>query len=495
MSYTKIFKVPEQNNNKFLYRPEIDGLRALSVLLVIFFHLKFSLFKGGFIGVDIFFVISGYLISSIILKEINHKSFNLSVFYLRRIRRILPLLLTVIFFSSLLSFFFLLPFELIDFSISTISSIFFISNFYFWQYSGYFSPNADTLPLLHTWSLSIEEQYYILYPIILLFFLKKNNYKKLILFIFSILILSSLLFSQFSGNLKTNFPFYEKNFLFFNQSAFASFYLPFGRIWELLLGYFLCIFYPKTMQAKNINKNIFSFLGILILIFSLFLLDKNSPHPGFVTLIPVVGIALFILYCDSSTILYKLFANKFIVFIGLISFSLYLWHLPIFVFLNISKDNIFLLDYIIYFISLFLISFVSWRYLEKPMRNQKIISNKNLFLYLSSLYLIIIFIFVLITSTNGFINTYSETDKNLLSKSNAQHSKYVVKLFNKYKKNNYQENKINILIIGDSQAQDLTNILSHYPNSEKLNFKTIYISSKCQIYYPKDHNILNKNIK
>ena len=128
------------------------------------------------------------------------------------------------------------------------------------------------------------------------------------------------------------------------------------------------------------------------------------------------------------------------------------------------------------------------------MRNQKIISNKNLFLYLSSLYLIIISIFVLITSTNGFINSYSETDKNLLSKSNVQHSNYVVKLFNKYKKNNYQENKINILIIGDSRSRFNKYFIS-LPNSEKLNFKTIYISSKCQIYYPKDHNILNKNIK
>ena len=164
--------MPEQNNNKFLYRPEIDGLRALSVLLVIFFHLKFSLFKGGFIGVDIF---CNKWISYFInhFERINQKSFNLGVFYLRRIRRILPLLLTVIFFSSLLSYFFLLPFELVDFSISAISSIFFISNFYFWQYS-------DTLALMlihsHCYIPEFKYRRTILYSLsnyIIVFFKKK----------------------------------------------------------------------------------------------------------------------------------------------------------------------------------------------------------------------------------------------------------------------------------------------------------------------------------
>tara|TARA_A100001015_G_scaffold49848_1_gene54971 strand:+ start:50 stop:574 length:525 start_codon:yes stop_codon:yes gene_type:complete len=160
------------------YRSEIDGLRALAVFPVVFFHAEFELFRGGYVGVDIFFVISGYLITSLILKDIKNNNFSLLNFYERRARRILPALFLIFFFISILSFLFLTRSELSGYFKSLISSLFFYSNFYFWKASPYFESTADSQPLLHTWSLSIEEQFYIFFPLVLILayqFLKKRK--------------------------------------------------------------------------------------------------------------------------------------------------------------------------------------------------------------------------------------------------------------------------------------------------------------------------------
>ena len=476
------------------YRPEIDGLRAFAVIFVIFFHLQFPLFHGGYIGVDIFFVISGYLISSIILRDINNNNFNIYEFYLRRVRRIIPVLSFVILSTFVLALFVLLPYQLIDFSFSAISSIFFFSNFYFWQYSGYFSPNSDSLPLLHTWSLSIEEQYYIIYPIVLLIFINMLKLKKTTFILFLILSILSIFFSQFSGNLKIIYPYFEKNFIFFNQSSFASFYLPFGRIWELLIGYFLFNYSKKSLESSIFVKNLFSIIGCILLIYSLLFFDKNSPHPGIITVIPVFGTSLIILFCDKKTIIFNLIANNIIVFIGLISYSLYLWHHPLFVLINLYFEEIIITNYIFYFFVLFTISFISWKYIEIPFRNKSLITNKFLFISILSLYLLIILLVCFSILSKGFIDRYDDKDKNLISNSNIKYSKFVEKNFNNFKNNDYVDNKKNILIIGDSQAQDFVNVLSLLPQQEQYNFRTIYISSKCQIYYPDVNDKINENI-
>ena len=186
-----------------VYRKEIDGLRALAVIPVVFFHAGFESFSGGYIGVDIFLVISGYLITSIILKEQNEGTFSLLNFYERRARRILPALFIVIFFSSAMSYFLMTPSQLIDFAESVIASVLFISNFHFFQEAGYFSIASDLKPLLHTWSLAIEEQFYILYPLILLaasYYRRKNIIYSLAL-VFLISIVFDLLIPFFNGKL------------------------------------------------------------------------------------------------------------------------------------------------------------------------------------------------------------------------------------------------------------------------------------------------------
>ena len=189
-----------------IYRPEIDGLRALAVMPVIFYHASYPFFSGGYLGVDIFFVISGYLISYIILDDLTRNKFSILNFWKRRAKRILPALLSVIIFASLLSYFYIPNNEIKVFSNSIVSSLFFYSNFFFQFNTGYFDFAAEYQPLIHTWSLSIEEQFYILFPIFLLLFYK-NNYK---LLLFIILILS-LSFAQWGGNLKLSYPFVEDN--------------------------------------------------------------------------------------------------------------------------------------------------------------------------------------------------------------------------------------------------------------------------------------------
>ena len=235
-------------NNKD-YKPQIDGLRALAVLPVIFFHAGFKIFQGGFVGVDVFFVISGYLITTIILKEISKNKFNLKDFYTRRARRILPALYFVTFISIPFSIFLMTGEDLKFFSKEVISVIAFISNFFFWKNTGYFSPSSDMQPLLHTWSLGVEEQFYIFFPLFMIF-VSLFHKKKLILFI-SIIFILSLTLAQIGGNFKIQnlsikSPFLFLPFEYFWQAGSANFYLPFGRIWELMSGSLAAIYLFKN---------------------------------------------------------------------------------------------------------------------------------------------------------------------------------------------------------------------------------------------------------
>ena len=319
---------------KFSYRPEIDGLRAIAVGAVILYHAQITIFgyqpfKGGFIGVDIFFVISGYLITSIILQElVTTGSFSFKHFYERRIRRILPVLLFVMLVSLPIAWMYLFPNILVDFSKSILYSIGFSSNFYF-HYSGLeYSVDGLQHPFLHTWSLSLEEQYYILFPIILLITFKYFR-KYLIHFLIFGFIVSLGLAEWFSRN----FPS-------------ASFYFLPTRVWELLAGSILAYLEIKKgnrSQNKEFNL-ILPFTGLILIGHSILFFNDEMFHPSFYTLSPVIGVCLIIWFSQKDELFTKIFSTKLFVGIGLISYSLYLWHYPIFVFaakLDISDGNIF----------------------------------------------------------------------------------------------------------------------------------------------------------
>lgn len=366
------------------YRPEIDGLRTIAVLPVIFFHAKFPFFTGGYIGVDVFFVISGFLITSIIIHELNSNTFSIGKFYERRARRILPALFTVVFVSIILSWVSLFPVEMKDFSQSLIAVSTFSSNILFWIEADYWATISELKPLLHTWSLAVEEQYYLFFPLLMLLSFKLN--KK---FMFIAILL--LLFLSLYASTK-----------FVASSPQAAFYLLPFRAWELLVGSFGAFLYNGNQYSFKPNSSL-SNLGFCLIVGSIFYYDKTTPFPSVSTLLPTIGTLMVILFIDKKSYLYNLLTQKHIVFIGLLSYSGYLWHQPLFAFVRnftISEPSHFVFSFLI--ILTFLIAYLSWRFIEKPFRMKGKISSTKALCF-SVVGLVAIFTFGLIGhQTKGF---------------------------------------------------------------------------------------------
>ena len=423
------------------YRPEIEGLRALAVLPVIFFHAGFNFFSGGFIGVDVFFVISGYLITTIIMKELNNNTFSLKVFYERRARRILPALIFVILISSIISFIFLAQNELASYFKSVIATLLFFSNIYFYKNTPYFQSEADLEPLLHTWSLSIEEQFYIIFPIALLLFHK--FFKK---YIFLILIFG------FVGSL------FVCQFLALKTAHTLNFYFTFSRAWELALGAICAyVIIYKNLSYSTLIKNLLSTIGIILIIISIFFFSRQNIFLSFYTLMPTIGTSLIILFADRKTFVNKILSIKFFVRIGLISYSLYLWHQPLLAFGKIFFDD-FLIIYklILIFLSV-LISIFSYFFIEKIFRDKNKINLKFFFKTISiTLSFLILFSYI---NYNFFLskNRIEVFLAKLLINKNAV---YVTKMDERqFIKNRiiYENLRPKVLVVGSSRTMQISN--------------------------------------
>lgn len=300
----------------FAYRKEIDGLRALAVLPVLFFHAGFQAFSGGFVGVDIFFVISGYLITSILIRELDDGTFSLLKFYERRARRILPALCTVILVSVVAGYIIMLPDQWKTLLQSAISVIFFASNIFFWLQDDYFSAASEEMPLLHSWSLAVEEQYYIIFPVILIMLWRFGRNPVLSLIV--VLTVISFFSAEYGSR----------------HYSSANFYLLFGRAWEIFAGS-ITAFYMSRTDRKMFNRpfHIFaSWAGFLILCCAIFLFDKETPFPSAYAILPVMGTVLIIIFANSEHGIGKILSTPVLVGVGLISYSLYLWHQPVFAF-------------------------------------------------------------------------------------------------------------------------------------------------------------------
>jgi peptidoglycan/LPS O-acetylase OafA/YrhL len=363
------------------YRPEIDGLRALAVIPVILFHAGFELFSGGFVGVDVFFVISGYLITTILIEDIENKRFSLVNFYERRAKRILPALFFVIFVCIPFAWMWMLPSQMKDFSQSLVAVSLFASNILFWLESGYFDAAAEEKPLLHTWSLAVEEQYYLLFPIFLILTWRFGKNK--VFWMIVVLAAISLLLSEWSWR---NHPT-------------ANFYLAPTRVWELFSGSFAAFVVQKHGVRKN---NFLALLGLSAIIFSILVYDKNTPFPSLYALVPVIGVVLLILFAEKKTSAAKFLSTKAMIGLGLISYSAYLWHQPVFAFARIraSEHPSNLLMLALSFFSIIL-AYFSWRYVEKPFRN-RLFGIKKIF-FITFLVLSFFFVFGLVGSkSNGF---------------------------------------------------------------------------------------------
>lgn len=369
------------------YRPEIDGLRALAILPVLFFHAGFESFSGGFIGVDIFFVISGYLITSIIINEMANEEFNIFNFYERRARRILPALFFVILVCIPIFWLWLSPNDLKNFGQSVMGVITFTSNIFFWQVSGdYFHNSAELTPLLHTWSLALEEQFYIFFPLILIIFSKLNN--KWLSPLLFILFLISLVLAQWGS-------VYE---------PFANFFLLPTRAWELILGAMTAYYLIKDCHFKSIKKNqVLSIVGFSMIIYSIFTFDRFTPTPSYFTLIPTLGTVFLICSTLQNSILTRLLSLKPLVFIGLISYSTYLWHQPLLVIFKYrfqSEPGVLTLSTLC-LLAIFL-GYFSWFFIERPFRDKTIILTRK-FIQLALFISLFLFTFgFLAYKTNGF---------------------------------------------------------------------------------------------
>ncbi|MDA9215123.1 acyltransferase [Planktomarina temperata] len=345
------------------YRAEIDGLRALAVVPVILFHAGFELFSGGFVGVDVFFVISGYLITTILIEDLENQRFSLVNFYERRARRILPALFFVMFVCIPFAWLWMLPSQMKDFSQSLVAVSLFASNILFWIESGYFDAAAEEKPLLHTWSLAVEEQYYVLFPIFL--FLAWRYGKNRVFWMIVVMASFSLLLSEWG----------------WRNKADANFYLAPTRAWELFAGSIAAFIVHKNGVRKS---NFLALLGLAAIIFSIFAYDESTPFPSVYALVPVLGVVLLVLYADKETIVAKLLSTRSVVGLGLISYSAYLWHQPLLAFSRIYHNNklniyglgmpnpetstIILLAIIII---TFALAYFTFRYIEGPFRKSK----------------------------------------------------------------------------------------------------------------------------
>ncbi len=342
------------------YRPEVDGLRAASIIIVVLFH--YIGLRGGFVGVDIFFVISGYLITSIIFEQSSENKFSTVDFYKKRIKRIFPALLAVLFCSYIFGWLYLLSDEFASLGLHITAGAGFFSNLLLLNESGYFDTASELKPLLHLWSLSIEEQFYLLWPAILIT-LKKLNIPTRPALILIVVI-------SFSANI-----------LQMNTSSISSFYLPVTRFWELALGGILY----GNLFGNYLNKyvklnNIISVTGLAMIGISVYLFNKNSNFPGWLALIPTVGAASILASSGNSLINRHILSSRPFIFIGLISYPLYLWHWPILSFIRIVEVNGLHLEQKITAISLSLtLAWLTFRYIEKPVRSNK---NHQTYLYL-----------------------------------------------------------------------------------------------------------------
>ena len=301
------------------YRADIDGLRAIAVLSVVGFHAFPSWVKGGFIGVDMFFVISGFLISTIIFSSLDRNNFSFIEFYSRRIKRIFPALILVLLFSYVFGWFQLLADEYMQLGKHIAGGSGFVSNFILWQESGYFDSAAESKPMLHLWSLGIEEQFYIVWPLLLWFSWKQR------LNLLTMTIAVGLI--SFALNIVT-----------VNTDVVAAFYSPQTRFWELMLGSFLAyITLYKDWRVKASMGNIQSLFGAALVAGGLLLVDKEQAFPGWWAVLPTTGVALIIASGSDAWLNRAVLSNRFLVWFGLISFPLYLWHWPLLSFVRIVE--------------------------------------------------------------------------------------------------------------------------------------------------------------
>lgn len=346
-----------------VYRAEIDGLRAIAITTVILFHAGFQEFSGGYVGVDVFFVISGYLITGILSADLQSGQYSMLTFYERRARRILPALFLMLAVSLLLAYAMLNPADLRDYAKSLLGSVLFLANITAYMQSGYFDAASDIKPLMHLWSLAIEEQYYVLFPVLLAFLWRRGRFA----LVGVIVLLCGL--SVWTAEIKLN-----------RDPSIAFFYLH-SRAWELGVGALLALlvhFHSDRLFAiSTALRQWLAISGLLLIFYAIVMFEKSTRFPGLSALMPTVGAGLVVVFATQETWVGRVLSFRPVVALGLISYSAYLWHQPIFAFARYRSPNHLEAPALLGLIVLtFVVAYLSWRFVEAPFRTKGQISRR-----------------------------------------------------------------------------------------------------------------------
>ncbi|GGI72353.1 hypothetical protein GCM10007978_07860 [Shewanella hanedai] len=430
---------------------------------VILFHAGFHIFSGGFVGVDVFFVISGYLITSIILVEMEQGRFSLVNFYERRARRIMPVLFFVMAACFPFAWLYLMPVDMKDFIQSILAVSTFSSNILFWLESDYFDTAAELKPLLHTWSLAVEEQYYIFFPLFLMFTWRMGK-TWIVTVLFVVFLLSLALGGWGSYKMST-----------------AAFYLLPMRGWELLIGVFAAFYLSRhTPNAAYIGlNNVLSLSGLALICFAIFAYDESIPFPGLYALVPTVGTVLIIVFAQQGTLVNRILSQKIFVGIGLISYSAYLWHQPIFAFVkyrSFTDPSAGLMLSLC--LGVLVLAYLSWRFVEKPFRNKSAYSRRFVFTFTGVTTSIFLIGGSLLNLSDGFksreiyaqlkVGEYQPDNRELGAESWSQlralsgDAEYGVdnNAFDTTLWFDDTDPRVRLLIVGNSHSKDIFNVLT-----------------------------------
>lgn len=372
------------------YRADIDGLRALAVIPVVLFHAGVAGFSGGFVGVDIFFVISGYLITGILIREFEARSYRISKFYERRVRRIAPPLLVVLLFTLTIGPIFMLPSEFKTLGRDAISALLFFANINFWRQADYFSADAETKPLLHMWSLGVEEQFYLFAPLLLLaIFQYLPKHRRLIVGLAAGLSFAACI-------------------LLTPAHGAAAFYLLPTRAWELLAGALLAMT-PRTGVHRNaLLDELSGFVGLALICFSVFSYSENTLFPGYAAIAPVLGAALLIRAGEMSNgMISRLLSWAPLVGVGLISYSLYLWHWPLVVLFSANGWLAGISGKFAVVGLSFCAAWLSWRHVERWTRSRQKFPPRSLILAVSCISASVVIVSLYYSSLGGWSSRFS----------------------------------------------------------------------------------------
>ncbi len=449
------------------YRKEIDGLRAVAVLAVIFFHAGFESFSGGYVGVDIFFVISGFLITSMIASDLEKKRFSLLDFYERRARRILPALLFLIICCIPAACLFLLPEDLEEFFNSVLSVIGFYSNFFFWKSQDYFGQDAELIPLIHTWTIAVEEQYYIFFPLLLIFLSRQTRSFKGVALL--CLFVVSLAYSIWAS---------------YHYPDAAFFLLP-TRIWEFLIGSFAALYFQKvSILHSSALRNLLSLIGLLLILGSIFGFHSEMLYPSFYALLPTLGTALVIVF-SKNTWVGNLLSLRFVGVIGLVSYSAYLWHQPIFAFFRLHYSEVSsALAWLALSGLVLIFAVLSYKLVEVPFRSKSFLRRSHVLLCFVSIALPISILALVGSLKPGILSRFNDVPE-LTKMRRSELSAYVNRRFALYigAEFDLDDSRKKVLLIGDSYAKDLVNALAEANLLAGMQLSTYLREKRCGVLF------------